>query len=230
MCSSSLTAVHLACESLRRGECGLAIAGGVNLSLHPYKYVFLTPGQFVSTTAAAAASARRRRLRARRGRRRRAAEAAGPGGAPTATTSTASSGGARVNHGGRTNGYTVPNPHAQARGDRARRCGRPASSRATVSYIEAHGTGTALGDPIEIAGLAKAFRRRPTAVPDARLLRDRLGEVEHRPLRGGRGHRRADQGAAADAARRARRRRCTPTSPTRNIDFGADAVRRAAYV
>ncbi|OEV23062.1 hypothetical protein AN219_26600, partial [Streptomyces nanshensis] len=46
MCSSSLTALHLACASLRSGESELALAGGVNLSPHPYKYVFLSQGRF----------------------------------------------------------------------------------------------------------------------------------------------------------------------------------------
>ncbi|MEJ2694066.1 MAG: SDR family NAD(P)-dependent oxidoreductase, partial [Candidatus Thiodiazotropha sp.] len=49
MCSSSLTALHLACESIRRGECEYAVAGGVNLSIHPYKYVLLSRSDFVSS-------------------------------------------------------------------------------------------------------------------------------------------------------------------------------------
>ncbi|MEU1026234.1 polyketide synthase dehydratase domain-containing protein, partial [Streptomyces sp. NPDC005904] len=61
-----------------------------------------------------------------------------------------------VNHGGKTNGYTVPSPHAQA--DSVRRALRGAGLEpADIGYVEAHGTGTSLGDPIEIAGLAKAF-------------------------------------------------------------------------
>ena len=64
--------------------------------------------------------------------------------------------GSAINAGGKTNGYTVPNPIAQAALvtlalERAR---VPADH---VSYVEAHGTGTALGDPIEIAGLTRAF-------------------------------------------------------------------------
>ena len=58
MCSSSLTAIHLACQTLRPGESELAIAGGVNLSLHPYKYVFLSQGRFLSTDGRCRASAR----------------------------------------------------------------------------------------------------------------------------------------------------------------------------
>src|SRR5690606_38816249 len=48
MCSSSLLAIHLACESLRRGETTLAVAGGVNLILHPHKDVALSQGGFLN--------------------------------------------------------------------------------------------------------------------------------------------------------------------------------------
>ncbi|UUZ97255.1 polyketide synthase [Paenibacillus sp. P25] len=48
MCSSSLTAIHLACHSLLRGECEVAVAGGVNVSIHPNKYLFLSQGKFIS--------------------------------------------------------------------------------------------------------------------------------------------------------------------------------------
>ena len=58
MCSSSLTALHLAVASLRRGECAPAIAGGVNLSLHPNKFVQLDDLKMASSDHRAAASAR----------------------------------------------------------------------------------------------------------------------------------------------------------------------------
>src|SRR6266508_1766005 len=62
-----------------------------------------------------------------------------------------------VNHGGRTSGYTVPNPKAQA--DVILSALEKANIDArSVGYIEAHGTGTELGDPIEIAGLNNAFK------------------------------------------------------------------------
>ena len=64
--------------------------------------------------------------------------------------------GTAINHGGKTNGYTVPNPSAQA-DVIAAHWRRRGSTPRTISYIEAHGTGTALGDPIEIAGLTRAF-------------------------------------------------------------------------
>ncbi|PEP90519.1 hypothetical protein CN582_28815, partial [Bacillus wiedmannii] len=49
MCSSSLTAIHLACQSLQQGGCELAIAGGVNVSIHPNKYLLLGQGKFASS-------------------------------------------------------------------------------------------------------------------------------------------------------------------------------------
>ncbi|MCP4420050.1 MAG: polyketide synthase, partial [Chloroflexi bacterium] len=61
-----------------------------------------------------------------------------------------------VNHGGKTNGYTVPNPNAQ-QSVISRVLKEARIDPRTISYIEAHGTGTKLGDPIEITGLSKAF-------------------------------------------------------------------------
>jgi acyl transferase domain-containing protein/NAD(P)-dependent dehydrogenase (short-subunit alcohol dehydrogenase family)/acyl carrier protein/SAM-dependent methyltransferase/aryl carrier-like protein len=156
MCSSSLTAIHLACESLRRAESELAIAGGVNLSLHPYKYVFLSQGRYVSADG-----------------RCRSFGAGGTGYVPgegvgavllKPLPAAVADGdfiygvirGHAVNHGGKTNGYTVPDPQAQA--DVIARALRQAGiAPAEIGYVEAHGTGTALGDPIEIAGLTRAY-------------------------------------------------------------------------
>src|SRR5207244_319998 len=68
-----------------------------------------------------------------------------------------------INHGGKTNGYTVPNPQAQADVIAQALTASGVPPRA-VSYIEAHGTGTSLGDPIEIAGLSQAFAASTTDV------------------------------------------------------------------
>ena len=66
--------------------------------------------------------------------------------------------GTSVNHGGKTNGYTVPNPVAQGEVIRATLDIAGINAR-MISYIEAHGTGTELGDPIEIMGLLHAFQK-----------------------------------------------------------------------
>ncbi|MWC28297.1 SDR family NAD(P)-dependent oxidoreductase [Paenibacillus sp. MMS18-CY102] len=155
-CSSSLTAIYLACQSLVAGGCEIAVAGGVNASLHPNKYLMLGQGKFVSS----------------KGR----CESFGVGGdgyvpgegvgavllkplAKAVADGDQIYGvikAAAINHGGKTNGYTVPNPNAQAKviAQAVRESG---IDPRTISYIEAHGTGTSLGDPIEIAGLTKAF-------------------------------------------------------------------------
>ncbi|MGW5377005.1 thioester reductase domain-containing protein [Nocardia sp. NPDC003999] len=157
-CSASLTALHLACESLRRGEAAYALAGGVNVSIHPGKYLLLGYGRWASTDG-----------------RCRTFGAGGDGYVPGEGVVTlvlkplrhARADGDRVygvirgstvNHGGRTNGFTVPNPVAQA--DLIGRALTAARvDAADIGYVEAHGTGTALGDPIEIAALTKAYRR-----------------------------------------------------------------------
>ncbi|ALA42994.1 polyketide synthase [Paenibacillus peoriae] len=157
MCSSSLTTIHLACQSLQQGECELAIAGGVNVSIHPNKYLMLGQGRFVSS----------------KGR----CESFGQGGDGYVPgegvgavllkplSKAIADGdhiygvvkGTSVNHGGKTNGFSVPNPNAQASviGRAFKKAG---INPRTISYIEAHGTGTSLGDPIEIAGLQKVFQ------------------------------------------------------------------------
>lgn len=156
MCSASLTAIHEACEHLLRRECEMAIAGGVNLYLHPSSYLMLCGQRMLSVDGQC---------------RSFGAGASGfvPGeGVGTVLLkplSKAIADGDRiraviratsVNHGGKTHGYTVPNPNAQ------RELIRDALKKAqldarSISYIEAHGTGTELGDPIEITGLTQAF-------------------------------------------------------------------------
>lgn len=158
MCSASLTAIYEACEHILRGDCELAIAGGVNLYLHPSAYVSLAAARMLSTDGAC--------------------KSFGEGGdgfvpgegvgavllKPLAEAEADGDHiygvirGASINHGGKTNGYTVPNPLAQ-RDLVEKALAKAGVHPRAVSYIEAHGTGTSLGDPIEIAGLTQAFRR-----------------------------------------------------------------------
>ncbi|GAX59141.1 beta-ketoacyl synthase [Candidatus Scalindua japonica] len=157
-CSSSLTAIHMACESIKRGECKAAIAGGVNLYLHPSKYISMSQMKFVSSD----------------GKCRSFGEG-GDGYVPGEGVGAiflkplkdavadgdqvyAIIKGTSINHGGKTNSYTVPNPNAQA--DLVSDAiGKADINPRTISYIEAHGTGTSLGDPIEITGLKKSFTK-----------------------------------------------------------------------
>ncbi|MGY0063721.1 SDR family NAD(P)-dependent oxidoreductase [Streptomyces sp. LZ34] len=156
MCSSSLTAISLACESIRRGESDVALAGGVNLTLHPNKFLHLSQNKFASSNG---------RCESFGDEGDGYVPAEGVGAVLLKPLDRAVRDGDHIygvikgtalNHGGRTNGYTVPNPNAQGIviGAALRQAG--VDPRA-VSYVEAHGTGTKLGDPIEIRGLGQAF-------------------------------------------------------------------------
>ena len=159
VCSSSLTAVHLAVESIRRGECQVALAGGVNLSLHPQKYLTYgswdmhssdgrcrTFGQggdgYVSAEGIGAVLLKPLRQAEQDGDRIYAVIK-----------------GSAINHVGMVSGISVPSPVAQA--DAIEQCLEQSGiDPRTISYVDAHGTGTSLGDPIEIQGLVKAFSQR----------------------------------------------------------------------
>ncbi|WP_116811138.1 SDR family NAD(P)-dependent oxidoreductase [Steroidobacter cummioxidans] len=156
MCSSSLTAIHLACQDLRQRRTDAAIAGGVNVSIHPSKYLMLSAGQFISSDGHCQSFGEGgdgyipgEGVGAVVLKRLSDAERAGDNIYGIIR-------GSALNHGGKTNGYTVPNPQAQASVIRQALTESNTDPR-HVSYIEAHGTGTKLGDPIEIAALSKAF-------------------------------------------------------------------------
>lgn len=155
-CSSSLVALHVATESLRRGECDVALAGGVQ--------VIADPGMFVALSRAGALSSDGRS-------RTFSADADGYGRGEGAGVvalmrlSAARSGGhpvlgvvlgSAVMHDGASSGITAPNGTSQERVVRSalERAGIGAS---TVDYVECHGTGTPLGDPIEVNALAAAY-------------------------------------------------------------------------
>lgn len=177
MCSSSLTSIHLACESIKRGEIDMALAGGVNLSLHSNKYILLSQGNFLSSDGKC-----------------RSFGAGGDGYVPGEGVGAvllkplskaiedrdhiyAVIKGSSLNHGGKTNGYTVPNPHAQAEVVLETLQKSKVDPR-TISYIEAHGTGTSLGDPIEITGLTKAFRHQMPQVCSIGSVKSNIGHLE----------------------------------------------------
>ncbi|HEX6101023.1 MAG TPA: SDR family NAD(P)-dependent oxidoreductase [Thermoanaerobaculia bacterium] len=158
MCSSSLTAIHFACLDLKIGRTALALAGGVNVSIHPNKYLVLSGGQFISKDGHCQSFGE-------------GGDGYIPGeGVGVVVLKRLSDAerdgdhiyaiirGSALNHGGKTNGTAVPNPHAQA-SVIGRALAESRIDARHVSYIEAHGTGTKLGDPIEIAALAKAFQR-----------------------------------------------------------------------
>lgn len=158
MCSSSLTALHYAFKSVQSGECDYAIAGSANLILHPDKYIQLSLSKFASKTGKCYSFSKK-------------ADGYIPGEGVCALLLKPLNKaiedndnvwgvlkGSSLNHGGKTNGYTVPNPKAQA-GVIFDALVNSNINPEKISYIEAHGTGTQLGDPIEIQGLTHAFNK-----------------------------------------------------------------------
>jgi acyl transferase domain-containing protein/surfactin synthase thioesterase subunit len=155
-CSSSLVAVDMACKALRDGSCDYALAGGVNVILKPEMTIAMSKATMLSKEGScksfdaradgyvrgegAAFLLLRKVSAARRAGNRIYAVIRGSG----------------VNSDGKTNGISVPNGDAQEALTRRvlAEAGVPASS---VGYLEAHGTGTPVGDPIEAGALGRVF-------------------------------------------------------------------------
>jgi acyl transferase domain-containing protein len=156
-CSSSLVAVDRACRSLRDDECTLAIAGGVNLVLAPDLFVcmskwgMLSPdGRCKTFDAAANGFVRAEGCGIIVLKRLGAALASGD-------RILALIRGSAVNQDGPSSGLSVPNGLAQEAVIR-QALGSARIEPSALSYIEAHGTGTSLGDPIEIEALGRVFQ------------------------------------------------------------------------
>ncbi len=158
-CSSSLVALNSACRSLQNGECNLALAGGVNIILNPASTIFTCKAHMVSKdgyckTFDAAADGYSRGEGCGVIVLKRLSDALQDRdpilGIIRATA---------VNQDGSSSGLTVPNKEAQVN------LVRDALARAelephAIDYIEAHGTGTSLGDPIEVGALSNVFSGR----------------------------------------------------------------------
>jgi len=163
-CSSSLVALHQACQALRNGECELALVAGVQLNLAPQMQIFLARTQsfspdgrcrsfdaaangFVLGEGIGVVVLRRLSDAQRRGEAIRALVR-----------------GSAVNHGGAASGLTVPSEAAQES------VVRDALAQAKlapddIDFIEAHGSATELGDPIEVGALRAVFGARPADRP-----------------------------------------------------------------
>jgi acyl transferase domain-containing protein/acyl carrier protein len=160
-CSTSLVAVHLACQSLLSGECDVALAGGVSISF-PQKAgrVYQEGGIDSPDGHCRAFDATAQGTVFGDGVGivvlKRFQDALADGDCIHAVIK-----GSAINNDGSSKvGYTAPSVDGQARVI-ARALAMAEVDAETVSYIEAHGTGTALGDPIEIAALTQAFRASP---------------------------------------------------------------------
>lgn len=155
-CSSSLVTVHLACQALRNGECRLAVAGGVSVILAPEitinlckAHMLAADGRCKSFDAAADGYVRGEGCGMVVLKRLRDAVADGDNILAVIRSSA-------VNQDGRSNGLTAPNGRAQV-AVMQRALELAGVAPAQVDYLEAHGTGTALGDPIEMRSIVEVM-------------------------------------------------------------------------
>jgi acyl transferase domain-containing protein/SAM-dependent methyltransferase len=176
-CSSSLVAIHLACTSLLQGECRRALAGGVNLILSPVASIALSQGRVLAPDGRcrafdAEASGMVRGEGCAIVVLKRLSHAMEDGDNVLALVR-----GSAINHDGPSSGLTVPNRVAQEA--LLRRALASANLRPDeIDYIEAHGTGTPLGDPIELQALADVFgngRDRPLVLGS---VKTNIGHLE----------------------------------------------------
>ncbi|MFD9440594.1 type I polyketide synthase [Streptomyces sp. NPDC060006] len=158
-CSSSLVAVHLAVRSLRAGDCGLALAAGVNLVLAPDQWISASKAGMMSPTG---------RCRSFGAGADGFVRSDGCGVVVLKPLALAEADGdhvlgvirgSAVNQDGRSNGLTAPNGPAQEAVIRAALADAGLGPE-QVGHVEAHGSGTPLGDPIEISALAATYGRR----------------------------------------------------------------------
>jgi acyl transferase domain-containing protein/acyl-CoA synthetase (AMP-forming)/AMP-acid ligase II len=151
-CSSALVAIHQACNSLRIGECDLAVTGGVNLILTPHWSVgFARAGMLAPDGRCKSFDARADGYVRGEGCGlvvlERLEDALSNGRRILAVVR-----GSAINQDGRSNGLTAPNGVAQ-REVITRALSDAAIEPGAISYVEAHGTGTLLGDPVELQAL-----------------------------------------------------------------------------
>jgi acyl transferase domain-containing protein/NADPH:quinone reductase-like Zn-dependent oxidoreductase/acyl carrier protein len=178
-CSSSLVAFHQACRSIHSGDADIAVTGAVSLHLHPLAHIGFSKASMLS----------------RQGRCK-VFDASGDGyvrseGGAMAVLKPLEAAiadgnrifavvaGSGLNCDGRTNGITVPSAEAQA----ALLCdvyARAGIDPAEIDYLEAHGTGTAVGDPIEARSLGEALGKRRPAGSPLRIgsVKSNLGHLE----------------------------------------------------
>ncbi|WP_206797445.1 type I polyketide synthase [Amycolatopsis sp. MtRt-6] len=155
-CSTSLVAVHLACEALRNGECDMALAGGVNLEM-PHGIGYLGVDGFTSPDG---------HVRAFDAGANGTVWSSGVGVVLVKRLSQALEDGDHIravvlgnainNDGATKVGFSAPSVAGQTEAI-AQAVGMAGVDPRTIGYVEAHGTGTALGDPIEITALSTVY-------------------------------------------------------------------------
>lgn len=177
-CSSSLVALHQACGAIERGESSLALVGGVNLLLHPYPFVGFTKASMLSARGQCSAfdEAGDGYVRAEGAAvllLKPLAQAQADGD-PVEAVILASG----VNSDGRRkSGITIPSGAGQAELMRSV-LAKAGVAPGQVAYIEAHGTGTAVGDPIEARAIGEVYGRDRASPLPIGSVKTNLGHLE----------------------------------------------------
>jgi acyl transferase domain-containing protein/NADPH:quinone reductase-like Zn-dependent oxidoreductase/acyl carrier protein/NADP-dependent 3-hydroxy acid dehydrogenase YdfG len=178
-CSSSLVAFHQACQSIRTGECDAALAGGISLHLHPYGFIGFSKASMLSRQGRCGVfdADADGYVRSEGGGvviLKPLAQALADGNRILAVVA-----GTGVNSDGRKSGLTVPSHAAQAELLRDV-YGRAGIAPADIDYYEAHGTGTAVGDPLETRAIGEALgrRRSPNNPLPIGSVKGNLGHLE----------------------------------------------------
>ena len=160
-CSTSLVAIHQACQSIARGECQMALAGGVSVQVPQTSgYLYQEGGIFSPDGHCRAFDVRAGGMLGGNGIGlvvlKGLEQAMGDGDTIRAVIK-----GSAINNDGNAKvGFTAPSVNGQADAIRSA-LQRAGAEPQSLTYVEAHGTGTALGDPIEVAALNKAFGTHP---------------------------------------------------------------------
>ncbi|MGQ7242646.1 SDR family NAD(P)-dependent oxidoreductase [Salinicola sp. V024] len=176
-CSSSLVAFHQACQSIRSGETTMALAGGISLHLHPFGFIIFAKASMLSPTG-------RCQVFDEAGDGYVRSEGGGIFLLKDYDTAVADGdrilavvAGSGVNTDGYKKGLTVPNPDAQVAlmNQTLERAGLTPDD---IDYLEAHGTGTAVGDPLETRAIGAAIgQKRKTPLPIG-SVKSNLGHLE----------------------------------------------------
>lgn len=176
-CSSSLVAFHQACQAIRAGETDMALAGGISLHLHPYGFIIFSKASMLSATG-------RCQVFDADGNGYVRSEGAGlflfkeyDKAVADGDRILAVVAGSAVNTDGHKSGLTVPNPSAQIA------LMRQAYEQAGISpdeidYLEAHGTGTAVGDPIETRAIGEALAKQRKSPLPIGSVKSNVGHLE----------------------------------------------------
>ncbi|MDD2723244.1 MAG: type I polyketide synthase [Methylovulum sp.] len=176
-CSSSLVAFHQACQAIRSGEISLALAGGINLHLHPCAFVSFSKATMLSKSGHCQVFGENADgyVRSEGGGLfllKNYDQAIADNDQILAVVA-----GSAINTDGHKTGLTIPNPLAQA-ALMAAVYEKAGIDPGTIDYFEAHGTGTAVGDPIETHAIGLALGQKRTQPLLIGSVKSNLGHLE----------------------------------------------------